>query len=287
MLSSREFDVVVLLSGQPRTWRRVLLQQLQNYTSFGKVAVVCHFWDSDFDQDIMRVLANTDGITPFYVIECLPPETAKVYDSFHDISRYARNGAYMVHGMCSAFRYFDGLDITAQLVIRSRYDISLEGLERNDSHSVVVKHNWANNNIFFDGFFVISSSSAGILYSNLLEQFLSDTLKYKAASPEFVLSRLLSSVLSEETYNKVTAIIVRDVLEQNIEFEAKERSFIDNLKANVDTLSHYQSKKHRSFAPSSMSQYLFGSYLRFIFFTLLFFMVRIRDAITRRQPSSL
>lgn len=287
MKSKQEFDVIILLSGQPRTWRGILTEQIEKFKKLGSVAVICHFWIEDFEKDIIDCLQSLSGVVVFSVTENLPENTSKYYRTLSNIGRHAQNGAFMVHGMCSAYAHLQELNLKAKLIARSRYDVVIDGKNIDIGRSILISHPWANKNVFFDGFFAMQFEDAAGFYSNLLEQFLCDTLEYKVDPPEFVVSRLLSTNIKGGVNRELTATICRENSDENIKFGAKERGLIGIVKANLDTLRQLQRDDFRSLKSSIMIEYLFTSYLNFILLCFLDCSLRVKNVITRRLPTSL
>ena len=153
------FDAVFLFSGAPRTWEACFDSHFELMVCYARVAVVCHFWDGDVSREFVDRVNSLPHAQAFMVIGSASDVKTPPISSFLMCNKYVRNGLYMINGMTEAFIFAKRMGLISPVWYRMRYDVKVSTAMVSTSSISAAPHNWANHNVFFDGFYKVCMSS--------------------------------------------------------------------------------------------------------------------------------
>lgn len=273
-------SICVLYSGQLRSWRQVIDTHLQIFKKFESVRVFAHFWDVEEAAEIQSFCDCLNGVSNIDITLIVEPMDTRFYNkNVKRIApvRYMKNSIWMLLGMTSVFHRSDVIQSTYDFVIRIRYDIRVTHNTVKDSYPCLLKHNWANEKVFFDGYFVLAGSVACRFYENLLEQFFGFAWSHQIEAPEFIISYLLHNAgAGSFGRNDSRAEIIRanGVVDQCF-YAYRDKTVVQNIKSDVDMVARFNRGGISILKRSALNYYLFGNVL---YRTLLLSIALFKDS---------
>jgi len=256
--------VCVLYSGQLRSWRQVIDTHLQFFKQFESVRVFAHFWDVEEAAEIQSFYDCLNGVSNIEVTSIVEPMDTRFYNkNLKRVApvRYMQNSIWMLLGMTSVFGNSDVIQSNYDRVIRIRYDIRVTYNMVNDSDAGLLKHCWANEKVFFDGFFVLAGSVACRFYVSLAENFFVLAQSHKLEAPEFIISYLLHKAGATNFAPNVSRA---DIIGANGElgpcfYQHKNRTIIQKIKSDVDMVARFNRGGVSILKRSALNHYLLGN----------------------------
>lgn len=276
-----KFDLIILYSGQLRTWRSALKTHVGLIKQYSKVAVVCHVWDTEDNKEVELLQEFLLGLSVFRIELKCEPLVEAMYDQSEialNRSKYVMNSHFMVHGMEAAYSHALSVGLSSNLWIRLRYDIKLCDLSSNLVAGNVAAHSWACDMVFFDGFYVFSQSGAAGFYKDLSKKYLSVMCRHKLGAPEIALSYIFANNCEPLplTHPAQVEIVRKD--NENLIFRSERTSRLGKLKRSIDTLRRFHGLKLKILDINDpLPKHIFGSLANKCCLLALLFMIRIKN----------
>ena len=276
---NNKFDLIVLYSGQLRTWRSALKTHVGLFKQYSKVAVVCHVWDTEDKKEVELLQEFLLGLS-IDRIELKREPLAELMEDQSGIalnySKYVMNSHLMVHGMEAAYSHALSAGLSSHLWVRLRYDIKLCDLSSNLVAGNVAAHLWACDTVFFDGFYVFSESGAAGFYKGLSKQYLRVLARHKLSAPEIALSYIFANNCEPLPLPRPAQVEIVRKDNENLIFRSERTSRLDKLRRSIDTLRRFHEFKLLDFH-DTLPKYIFGSLVKRCFLLKLLFIIRIKN----------
>ena len=273
-------NVCVLYSGQLRSWAQVIDTHLELFKQFKSIKVFAHFWDDEDPAEIQsfyNCLNDVSNIEVTLIVESIDEQLYTKYVKRVASVGYMKNSIWMLSGMTSVFRNSDVIRSNYDRVIRLRYDIRVMYNLTKNSDADLLMHMWANEKVFFDGFFVLSGRVACKFYENLLENFFALAESHQVEAPEFIISYLLhnagaTNFASDDSRAEI--ILINGELGPCF-YQHKNRTIFQKFKSDMAMIIRVNRGGVSVLNNSSLNQYLFGN---FFYRAILLIAVFIRNS---------